>query len=385
MNDVTQSLQELIKKQIHQEQFDVVGIVPIPATGDRMVRLRTLQEILEDFDTSNEKNTVEYILQIKPKPVAKVETAPPKNPTENVYLANGKLNFPYLMKNADLLYDTSEYALARNIYKTILKSGEFTSVALLKLGRCFESEGKIAEAKAHYEESIAYHPSLEPYQRLSVLLIRQGKDQQAAETLERALNLKDLSSSIRFEFLKSCGNCWTRAKKTEEAEKAFKKALELQPSADDIRSNLGVLHLQNNKIGEAKRNFQDAIASNPKNPQALSGLGSCYLAEGDKKSAHDYFSRSLELDLNNPTSIFYLVKCAYELKSYATAARILGEYIQISPVNPNLLYSLAGLQFHLGRMSESKSTTLKILELNPKHAGAKDLLNMIEKYTASHG
>jgi tetratricopeptide (TPR) repeat protein len=92
--------------------------------------------------------------------------------------------------------------------------------------------------------------------------------------------------------------------------------------------------------------------------------------------------QSLELELNNPTAIFYLVKCAYEIKSYATASQMLLNYIQIAPVNTNLLYSLAGLQFHLGRISEAKETTLKILELQSQHAGAKELLNMIERYAS---
>jgi len=386
MNDVTHTLHEIIRKQLHQSDYDIVGIVPIPAHGDRMVRLRTLQEMVEDFEESNEQGTMEYLLQIKPKhqqlaPAQKNETPVVKSTPENIYLATGKLNVPYLVKNADLLFDAGDYGLAKNIYKSILKSGEYTSIALHRLGRCFEAEGKHEEARVHYEESIAYHPTLDSYQRLAASLVRQNKDQQAAEVMERALNLKDLSNSFRFELYKSSGNCWTRAQKAADAEKNFKKALELDPSADEIRANLGVLCLQSNKIGEAKRHFRDAIASNPKNHQALAGIGSCSLAEGNKKEAHDYYAQALEIEINNPTAIFYLVKCAYEIKSYSAAARILESYIQIAPVNTNLLYSLGGLQFHLGRIQEAKATTLKILELQSQHAGAKELLNLIERYS----
>lgn len=392
MNDVTNVIHEVIKKQLHQSNFDIVGLIPIPPHGDRMVRLSTLQEILEEFEESGGgSGTVEYLLQIRPRPAQtpptqKLDPAPQnKNSSESIYHANGKLNVPYLIKNAEILFEAGDYPLARNIYKTILSSGEFTSTALYRMGRCFEVEGKIEEARANYEDSIAYLPTIEAYQRLAALLIRQSKDQQAAEVMERALNMKEISPSLRFEILKACGNCWTRAKKSEEAERNFKKALEINPSADEIRANLGTLYLQSNRVAEAKRHFRDAIASNPKNHQALAGVGSCYLAEGDKKTAHDYFAQSLELELNNPTAIFYLVKCAYEIKSYATACQILLNYIQIAPVNTNLLYSLAGLQFHLGRISEAKATTLKILELQSQHAGAKELLNMIERYAPPSG
>jgi tetratricopeptide (TPR) repeat protein len=388
MNDLTYNLHEVIRNQLHQTNFDVIGLIPVPSHSDRMVRLRTLQEILEDLqDSSTGNETLEYLLQIRPKhpqqpqPQKTENNASSNKPSpESIYLPNGKLNIPYLIRNADLLFDAGDYALARNIYKTVLTSGEYTSAALYRLGRCFEAEGKIEESRANYEDSIAYLPTLEAYQRLSALLIRQGKDQQAAEVMERALNLKEIPHSTRYELYKACGNCWTRAQKSEDAERNFKKALEVNPAADEVRANLGVLYLQGHKISEAKRHFRDATASNPNNPQALSGLGSCCLAEGDKKSAHDYFAQSLQIELNNPTAIFYLVKCAYEIKSYAIATKILQEYIQIAPVNTNLLYSLAGLQFHLGRIAEAKATTSQILELQAQHGGAKELLNMIERY-----
>jgi tetratricopeptide (TPR) repeat protein len=391
MSDVTQNLQDAIKKQLHESEFDVVGIIPIPTHKDRMVRLRTLQEILEDFEESNTHGTVDYLIQVKPKKHTVQESpyVPPKSEgtqkqgSGSIYLANGKLNVPYLVKNADLLFEAGDYVLARNIYKTILRSGEYTSQTLYRMGRCFEAEGKFEEARINYEESITYHPTLDTFQRLTALLVRQNNDQSAAEVIERTLSFKDLSPSLRFELHKACGNCWTRSQKSEEAERNFKKALEIDPSADDVRANLGVLYLQSSKIAEAKRHFRDAVASNPRNHQALSGLGSCSMADGDKRAAHDYFSQSLEVELNNPTAIFYLVKCAYELKSYSTAAKILQEYVQIAPVNANLLYSLAGLQYHLGRMNEARATIHKILEIQGQHQGAKDLLQMIEKYSAN--
>jgi len=389
MSDLTQSFHEAITRQLNQSDFDVIGVIPIPAHNDRMVRLRTLQEILEEFEDPKGQGTFDYLVQVKPRRQSnsvpdlspKIEI-PAETGAGSIYLANGKLNIPYLLRNADLLFDAGDYPLARNIYKTILRSGEYTSQALYRMGLCFEAEGKLEEARLSYDESIAYHPSLDTFQRLTTLLVRQNKDQQAAEVIERTLNFKDLSSSLRFELHKACGNCWTRSQKAQDAEEHFKKALEIDPTADDVRANLGVLYLQANQMSEAKRHFRDAIASNPRNHQALSGLGSCSMAEGDKQTAHEYFVKALDIEVNNPTAIFYLVKCAYELKVYSSAAKFLQEYVQIAPINANLLYSLAGLQYHLGRMNEAKMTTQKILEIQPQHPGAMDLLQMIEKYSS---
>lgn len=396
MSDLREILDQHLRRG-NMDALELVDIVPVPMHGDRMVRLRTLEEALEDF--SGENGAASYLIQVKargPAAPAAIEPATiddtiptaPHRPSaataspvtgDNIYQGDGKLNIPYLSRNAELLLAAQDYPMARNIYKAIAASGERTGLALFGIGRCDEAEGRLDDARAHYEESIAYHPTLESYHRLSSVLMHQKKEEVAAETLERALNLKDLDTRTRFELHKSCGNCWTRTRQAEQAEGHYKQALEIDPAADDIRANLAALYLQSQNLSEAKRHFEDALASNPRNERALAGLASCHLALGDKRRAHDTFARSLEIELNNPTAIFHLVKCAYDIRSYATAARVVEEYVQIAPVNVNLLYSLAGLQFHLGRMKDARATATQILSLNAEHAGAQELLKLIER------
>jgi tetratricopeptide (TPR) repeat protein len=389
MNEFTRTIQESLERQLKGSGAELVDLIPIPAQGDRMVRLRTLEEALSEFDQSGD-GTLGYLIQVKPvrretrRPHTGSEPPPFKMPQptlENIYLTTGKLNVPFLLRNADLLSSSGDSPLAKNIYKTILASGEHAAAALCGLGRCLQAEGKLEEARAKFDESIAYQASLDSYRQLGSLLIHMGKDSQAAEAFDRALSLKDLSQTTRFELCKAAGNCYARAGRTREAETMYHRALEIDPSADGIRANLGALYLGANKPAEAARHFQDALASNSRNAKALSGLGTCALHEGNKKAAHDCFARSLELDLANPTAIFHLVKTAYELKSYATAAKILADYVQIAPVNASLLYSLAGLQFHLGRLPDASATILKILELAPEHAGAQELRAIIARYS----
>jgi Tfp pilus assembly protein PilF len=109
------------------------------------------------------------------------------------------------------------------------------------------------------------------------------------------------------------------------------------------------------------------------------GLGLCFVAEGDKEAAHDSFSRSLERNLRNSTAIFHLVKCAYEIKKYTQAERMLTNYVEIAPVSPSLLYSLAGLQFHVGKKKEALQTSKRILQIKGDHQGARELMRRIEE------
>ncbi len=302
------------------------------------------------------------------------------NDAESIYLPDKKLNVPILLKHGEVLFNAHEFSLAKNIYRLLVASGEVTGLGLFHLGKCAEAEGDVEEAISKYEESATYQPSLDTYRKLAALCLKQSNDRKAAEIFERAILLKDLTKTVLFELHQACGNCWSRVKEIQRAETHFRKCLDINPSADEIRSNLGTIYLQANQLDTAKRNFRDAIASNPENSLALAGLGMCFYLENDKKSAHDTFVRSLELNIRNSAALFHLIKCAYEIRSYAVATKILTEYVEIAPVQPDLLYCLAGLQFQLGKMKEARATAQKVIQIRPEHAAVLELIKKIERY-----
>jgi tetratricopeptide (TPR) repeat protein len=101
------------------------------------------------------------------------------------------------------------------------------------------------------------------------------------------------------------------------------------------------------------------------------------MAAGQKAEALDCFVKTLEIEIRNPTSVFYLVKCAYETKKYEDAERLVMKFVEVAPVNANLLYSLAGLHYHLGRIEDALRVANKIQQIKPDHHGARELIEMI--------
>ena len=116
----------------------------------------------------------------------------------------------YLVSSAELLEKNGEQTLARNIYKTLVRKGMAIAEGLMGIGRTFEAEGNLADAERHYREALAYSSAPEIYQRMVSALIRLGKDDDAARYLIHATGLPGLSTSQRFEFQKSLGNCYAR-------------------------------------------------------------------------------------------------------------------------------------------------------------------------------
>ncbi|OFZ82465.1 MAG: hypothetical protein A2583_01675 [Bdellovibrionales bacterium RIFOXYD1_FULL_53_11] len=390
MSDHDSRLQELLGSRLGEAGYDVVELVEIPGRTDRMMRIRTVEEILNEFEADSLDGSIGYIVRIRPKTPALEEedaqtaefTSQQKPRLDGIYLPNGKLNLHFLFKNAELLFRSGEFQLASNILETILKSGERSDLAHFWLGKCSEAEGDTKKAMEHYEESIAYRPGLDAYRSLSAIQISCGKNLRAAELLESALNIKELGPAQRREIHLASGNCWLRSERLDKAEKHYKSALALDPSSDLLHANIGALHLQAGRLGEARKSFHDALAINPANDKALAGIGSCFLAEGGKSQALDFFARALDINISNPAVLFQLVSCAFDTRNYSTAARIVDEYIQRHPVNANLLYSLASLQYHMGRMNEAARTARRVLEMQPQHAGAQEILTLTGMYVA---
>lgn len=290
-----------------------------------------------------------------------------------------KDDVPYLIENAEILFNSGEVELARNIYRAVLKSGDSSEIAYAGLAACADREGLVEQAIQFAWDSVAFAPNQKGYQLLAQLLVQQGRDHEAAQALQRAIKqLNELSSQDKAEYYKMIGNCQSRLGLMNEAERAYKRALELSPASDEVQSNLGSLYLEQGQVADAKRCYQDALAANPNNDKAWVGLGLCCVTEGDKESAHDAFARSLERNIRNSTAIFHMVKCAYEIKRYTTAERLLSQYVEVAPVSPSLLYSLAGLQFHVGKKENALNTAKRILQMKADHMGAKDLILRIE-------
>lgn len=397
-----QHLSESHKLDLNNENQDL-DLIPISS----------MEEVAVRFRNSDENTRYEYfLLEVKtplnqpkvqtskatPPPfmkapvveapvAASVEMPAPVNtataPAAAVSAKTEKDDIPFLADNADLLLSVGELELARNIYRAILKTGESSDVAYAGLAACADKEGLVEQAIQFAWDSVAFAPNKRGYQLLAQLLVQQGRDQEASQALNRALKSLSLTVQEKGEYHKMIGNCMSRLGQSSDAERAYKKALELSPASDEVQSNLGSLYLEQGQVTEAKRCYQDSIASNPGNDKAWVGLGLCCVAEGDKESAHEAFARSLEKNLRNSTAVFHLVKCAYEIKKYSTAEKMLANYVEIAPVSASLLYSLAGLQFHVGKKREATQTAKRILQLKADHQGARDLLKRIDNETAT--
>jgi len=86
------------------------------------------------------------------------------------------------------------------------------------------------------------------------------------------------------------------AGKAEEAEQAFRRALEIRPDFAEAHNNLSLLAAERSDLGMEMRHLQEALRLRPQFPEALANLGVALAAQGRKKEAARRFREALELD-----------------------------------------------------------------------------------------
>ncbi|MFX1477483.1 MAG: tetratricopeptide repeat protein [Promethearchaeota archaeon] len=88
--------------------------------------------------------------------------------------------------------------------------------------------------------------------------------------------------------------------KYKEAEKIFKKVIEIDPTNYRAHYNLGIVNYNLDDIEKAKLCYEEAIRIKPDYKHCLYNLGLAYEKEGDLMEALQYYEKALEIDPKFP-------------------------------------------------------------------------------------
>lgn len=293
--------------------------------------------------------------------------------SNEIYGKNGRLNVPFLLRNAKILLAAEDYELARSVFQSLIEHGEALGAAYAGLGVCYEYDGKLDLAIRAYREAIIYEPSYTSLIALADLCIRKQDYKAAINTLLRANHLPRIRKTESFEIHKNLGNCYLRLEQLDHAESHYRKGFDISPDSPSLHVNIGCLALRREDAATALMHFNEAQRLQPQNVNAVTGAGLALLLKGEKKAAHDMFAKALSMNLRDLTALFYLIKCAYEIEEYATAADTVRRYVAANPYNANILYALAGLLYHIGDFKACVAECERLLQIRPDHQGAKRL------------
>ena len=385
MSEIHSKLKRSLDIKLNEEGLELSDWVNIPKTADRMVRFRTLQEVLDEFDlnnSENEENAITCLIHVRKKDKSVQTSVATKEDIDPIYLNDGKLNVPYLLENAALLFNAKEYDAAFQIYKSLKKQGSQTAETLTGIARCLKALQKTDAAIKAYEEAITYNPSLQNYFEYAALLSNVTRHQSAAEAIERCLVQKGLSQSDKIFVHTKAGNYWKAAKQFQKAEDHFLNALNIDSNSIETIEALSDNYLEASRIQDSQNLLLNALDAGIKSVKIIENLAQCYLSSGNKQDALNLYIEVLRSDINRPKTLFNMIQLSYQTKQYRDACDILNRYVETSPFNAHLLYSLAGLRYHLGEKQESLMTLDRLLNLKPDYIEATTLRDHILRSAA---
>src|SRR5205823_6194411 len=135
------------------------------------------------------------------------------------------------------------------------------------------------------------------------------------------------------------------------ARSAFARALALQPDLAEASNDLRTLLAQGGDLEGAIARFRAALASIPEYPDALNNLGSALLLTGHDDEARGLYDKALALQPDFPEAL----------------------------QNLGLLSGRSGDMVRAGRTSEAVAVLERLLQRNPRHAVALELLRQWKK------
>ena len=207
--------------------------------------------------------------------------------------------------------------------------------------------------------------------------------------------------------------------KIEEAEKLYKKILEIQPTHVDANHNLGLLKISQNKSAEAisllktavetnpsieqfwvsyttalinEKQFEEAILHykqiikrKPNHKNAINGLGKVFCLLEKYQEALDYHLKALEIDPDFVDAHYCAGIVLVNMKS--SDEKIISRYEKVIELDPNHVsahYNLGAFFQGMGNYPKAIKYYEKTIELNPKHSNAHNNLGTLFKETGEY-
>lgn len=206
------------------------------------------------------------------------------------------------------------------------------------------------------------------------------------------------------EEFKNLGYAFFKTEMYDEAQREYRKILEIEPSSSEGNFYLGLIEMRRenwsaaltllqasaakekranvlNNIGivlerldirdEALKYFEQALGVDPKNKKALLNLGRHWYRLDEFSKARDCFMRALETDDASYESYCYLPLVFFKLDDRNKAV----EYFQAGrdkfPQGVELLINFAVLSEGTGKPEEAEKIFRRVLEVSPNHAVAR--------------
>jgi tetratricopeptide (TPR) repeat protein len=231
------------------------------------------------------------------------------------------------------LAESGRAAWAEKYLQTLTRWQPESALNYGYLGDILIVEGKDQEAIQAYQQALEldeYLPWI--HNNLGVLLLEDDQPDLAAEHFQQAIDLSPQNVTAYV----NLGSAYYAQEDWEAAAAAYGNALDLDFSLQDTKAAWAGLILSESRLVEARLVWEYVLLENPRHPLALQGLGVVSLLEGDATLAMMYLDAARYVQPENPALYLYIGMALDELNQPAQAAEAY-QFAAKNGTNPDLV------------------------------------------------
>jgi len=154
-----------------------------------------------------------------------------------------------------------------------------------------------------------------------------------------------------------------------------KKATEMSPNNVVTWETLGAIYrdirtVATGALGWAQKAFSKAILLEPSNPVLHTELGKLYLVSGETEKAKLEFEKALELKSDYVDASLQIALVLEKEEKIEEAIRKLEDLADLYPVNTEILFQLGRLYYNNNQISDAILVLERVVKINPNHSNA---------------
>ncbi len=208
--------------------------------------------------------------------------------------------------------------------------------------------------------ALAYAGLGEAYWRQYELVLRPESVELAQKACRRALEINDLLAPVHV----TLGILAVGTGRPEDAQAHFRRALDLEPASADAQLGLARALAAAGKTTDAETAYRAAVERRPSYWGAHSALGAFYYSQGRYADAERAFQRVTELVPESPRGYSNLGGLYHMMGRTGEAIAMLERSLAVEPT-PDAASNLASIRFYSGNYTEAARAFERVVTLRP--------------------
>ncbi len=267
-------------------------------------------------------------------------------------------------------------------FQQTVEQAPFAAAGHFGLGRVALSRGEATTAVDHFEQVLELQPEAGIVRHSLGLALRElGRGDEAQAHLGEPAAGEVSSPDRLMQRLESLavssgahlkrGNRALVAGRLDEAVTAFRKAAAADPTSSEIRRNLALVLMRQEKVDDAITELEAAVETNPDEVWLHFDLGNAYLQKRLPVQAVASFQRAVEIDPKLTSAHFNLANAFIGLERWDDARPHLEAIARLDPGNSRARYLSAMTWHHQGKSKSGIQQLLKLLSEEPTNTVAR--------------